>query len=74
MASAFAHVHWDAPETTTAEREAQKQYWLEHSEPTVEAMMLDSKASEIDRLERPEVRAAAASPANERTFSLPVSA
>lgn len=42
-----------------AEREAQKKYWAEHStEPTVEAMMLDSKASEIDRLERPEVRAA----------------
>jgi hypothetical protein len=39
-----------------AEREAQKKYWSEHStEPTVEAMMLDSKASEIDRLERPEV-------------------
>lgn len=41
------------------EREAQKKYWSEHStEPTVEAMMLDSKASEIDRLERPEVRTA----------------
>lgn len=41
-----------------AEREAQKKYWSEHStEPTVEAMMLDSKASEIDRLERPEVLA-----------------
>lgn len=38
------------------EREVQHQYWLEHSqEPTVEAMMLDSKASEIDQLERPEV-------------------
>lgn len=45
--------------TTTmsaSEREAQKSYWLEHStQPTVEAMMLDSKASEIDQLERPEV-------------------
>lgn len=42
---------------TTAERAAQKSYWLEHSsQPTVEAMMLDSKASEIDQLERPEVR------------------
>lgn len=40
----------------TAERAAQKSYWLEHSsQPTVEAMMLDSKASEIDQLERPEV-------------------
>jgi hypothetical protein len=42
---------------TVEEREAQKQYWLEHSaQPTVEAMMLDSKAAEIDQLERPEVR------------------
>lgn len=39
------------------ERALQHSYWLEHSkEPTVEAMMLDSKASEIDQLERPEVR------------------
>lgn len=38
------------------ERTAQKSYWMEHSsEPTVEAMMLDSKAAEIDQLERPEV-------------------
>jgi hypothetical protein len=44
------------------EREAQKKYWSEHStEPTVEAMMLDSKASEIDRLERPEVKKATCS-------------
>ena len=42
---------------TVEEREAQKQYWMEHSaKPTVEAMMLDSKAAEIDQLERPEVR------------------
>lgn len=41
---------------TSSEREAQKTYWIEHSsEPTVEAMMLDSKAAEIDQLERPEV-------------------
>jgi phosphoethanolamine N-methyltransferase len=46
---------------TKSEREAQKQYWAEHStEPTVEAMMLDSSASEIDRLDRPEVRTAVA--------------
>jgi hypothetical protein len=39
------------------ERDVQKQYWLEHSsEPTVEAMMLDSNAAEIDKSERPEVR------------------
>mmetsp|Transcript_33320 Transcript_33320/g.60218 ORF Transcript_33320/g.60218 Transcript_33320/m.60218 type:complete len:262 (-) Transcript_33320:993-1778(-) len=38
------------------ERDVQKAYWAEHSKsPTVEAMMLDSKASEIDRLERPEM-------------------
>jgi hypothetical protein len=45
-------------ETASAERHAQKTYWLQHSsQPTVEAMMLDSKASEIDQLERPEVSA-----------------
>lgn len=43
---------------TAEEREAQKAYWLEHStEATVEAMMLDSKAADIDKLERPEVTA-----------------
>jgi hypothetical protein len=42
---------------TKAERDVQKQYWLEHStEPTVEAMMLDSNAAVIDQMERPEVR------------------
>lgn len=40
----------------TSERVVQKEYWEMFSkEPTVEAMMLDSKASEIDQLERPEV-------------------
>jgi len=43
--------------TPAAERDAQKTYWEQHSKvPTVEAMMLDSKAAEIDRMERPEVR------------------
>ncbi|URE23929.1 phosphoethanolamine N-methyltransferase [Musa troglodytarum] len=38
------------------EREAQKSYWMEHSSDlTVEAMMLDSRASELDKEERPEV-------------------
>ncbi|KAJ8427415.1 hypothetical protein Cgig2_000609 [Carnegiea gigantea] len=38
------------------EREVQKKYWLEHSaDLTVEAMMLDSKASDLDKEERPEV-------------------
>ena len=38
------------------EREAQRQYWKEHSgEATVEAMMLDSQAADIDKMERPEV-------------------
>lgn len=38
------------------EREVQKKYWMEHSaDLTVEAMMLDSKASDLDKEERPEV-------------------
>lgn len=44
------------PVDTASEREAQKSYWKEHSaDATVEAMMLDSQAADIDRLERPEV-------------------
>ena len=39
------------------ERDVQKSYWMEHSaELTVEAMMLDSQASDLDKEERPEVR------------------
>lgn len=38
------------------EREVQKNYWMEHSaDLTVEAMMLDSQASDLDKEERPEV-------------------
>lgn len=38
------------------EREIQKNYWIEHSaDLTLEAMMLDSKASDLDKEERPEV-------------------
>ncbi|KAI0491653.1 hypothetical protein KFK09_025913 [Dendrobium nobile] len=38
------------------ERRAQKCYWMEHSKDlTVEAMMLDSRASDLDKEERPEV-------------------
>lgn len=38
------------------EREVQKSYWMEHTaELTVEAMMLDSKAADLDKEERPEV-------------------
>ncbi|CAA2972996.1 phosphoethanolamine N-methyltransferase 1-like [Olea europaea subsp. europaea] len=38
------------------ERELQKNYWIKHSaDLSVEAMMLDSKASDIDKEERPEV-------------------
>ncbi|CAD5190557.1 unnamed protein product [Musa acuminata subsp. malaccensis] len=38
------------------EREVQKSYWMEHSRDlTLEAMMLDSRASELDKEERPEV-------------------
>lgn len=40
-----------------SERQMQMSYWKEHSgEATVEAMMLDSKAADIDKLERPEAR------------------
>lgn len=53
------------------ERHAQKQYWQEHSsQPTVEAMMLDSKAAEIDQLERPEVLATLGSVAGKRVLEL----
>lgn len=39
------------------ERQEMKQFWEEHSKTaTVEEMMLDSKASEIDQQERPEVK------------------
>ncbi|KAI9114028.1 hypothetical protein K1719_015279 [Acacia pycnantha] len=38
------------------ERQVQKTYWIEHSaDLSVEAMMLDSKASDLDKEERPEV-------------------
>ncbi|KFK39125.1 hypothetical protein AALP_AA3G204100 [Arabis alpina] len=38
------------------ERDIQKNYWIEHSvDLTVESMMLDSKASDLDKEERPEV-------------------
>ncbi|KAJ9708448.1 hypothetical protein PVL29_000474 [Vitis rotundifolia] len=38
------------------ERDVQKSYWMEHSaELTVEAMMLDSQASDLDKEERPEL-------------------
>lgn len=38
------------------ERQIQKNYWVEHSvDLTVEAMMLDSMASDLDKEERPEV-------------------
>ncbi|XP_010533969.1 PREDICTED: phosphomethylethanolamine N-methyltransferase [Tarenaya hassleriana] len=38
------------------EREIQKSYWMEHSaDLTVEAMMLDSRAADLDKEERPEV-------------------
>lgn len=45
---------------TESERAQQKAYWAEHSsEATVEAMMLDSQAADIDKMERPEVGAGA---------------
>ncbi len=43
-------------EMSEEERLTQKAYWQEHSQnATVEAMMLDSKAADIDKMERPEV-------------------
>lgn len=40
-----------------SERKVQLQYWVEHTpdQPTVETMMLDSQAKDIDCMERPEV-------------------
>ena len=39
------------------ERKVQKSYWEEHSKDlTVESMMLDSRAADLDKEERPEVR------------------
>lgn len=41
---------------TEQEREVQKNYWSEHSaDLSLEAMMLDSKASDLDKEDRPEV-------------------
>ncbi|KAJ1394241.1 S-adenosyl-L-methionine-dependent methyltransferase [Sesbania bispinosa] len=38
------------------ERDVQKTYWIQHSvDLSIEAMMLDSKASDLDKEERPEV-------------------
>ncbi|KAL2899412.1 Phosphoethanolamine N-methyltransferase [Bienertia sinuspersici] len=38
------------------ERDVFKKYWIEHSlDLTVEAMMLDSQASDLDKEERPDV-------------------
>jgi hypothetical protein len=43
----------------------QKAYWTEHSaEPTLETMMLDTKAREIDAAERPEIMGAPRATAN----------
>jgi|APGre2960657444_1045066.scaffolds.fasta_scaffold393956_1 hypothetical protein len=39
------------------ERESMRAFWAEHSsKPSVESMMLDSQAAEIDSEERPEVK------------------
>ena len=43
-------------DTDVGHRATQKAYWTENSlDATVEAMMLDSQAATIDKLERPEV-------------------
>uniref|UniRef100_A0A6N2LFX9 phosphoethanolamine N-methyltransferase n=1 Tax=Salix viminalis TaxID=40686 RepID=A0A6N2LFX9_SALVM len=42
--------------THVEEREIQKKYWMDNiSDLSVNAMMLDSKASELDKEERPEI-------------------
>ena len=42
---------------TAEERESMRDFWREHSQTaSVQEMMLDSKATEIDAQERPEVR------------------
>ncbi|GMN46229.1 hypothetical protein TIFTF001_015407 [Ficus carica] len=52
MAAAATHANG----VGEAEREIQKTYWTEHSaDLTLESMMLDSKASDLDKEERPEV-------------------
>lgn len=52
MAATAAHANGEGE----AEREIQKTYWTEHSaDLTLESMMLDSKASDLDKEERPEV-------------------
>ncbi|KAL2925333.1 Phosphoethanolamine N-methyltransferase [Bienertia sinuspersici] len=39
------------------ERDVFKKYWIEHSlDLTVEAMILDSQASDLDKEERPEIK------------------
>lgn len=48
--------HASTANTVGEERQEMKSFWEEHSKTaTVEEMMLDSKASEIDLQERPEV-------------------
>ncbi|GFQ07279.1 phosphoethanolamine n-methyltransferase [Phtheirospermum japonicum] len=50
-------------ECAEQEREVQKSYWIEHSvDLTLESMMLDSKASDLDKEERPEVCVISAPP------------
>jgi len=42
--------------TSAGERDTMRDYWQEHTkEVSVNAMMLDDNAAEIDKLERPEV-------------------
>lgn len=39
------------------ERESQQRFWKQHSvKPSLESMMLDSRAKQIDEQDRPEVR------------------
>ncbi|NP_001307897.2 phosphoethanolamine N-methyltransferase 1 isoform X1 [Zea mays] len=56
MAAAAAAVNGSLDRLDVHERKAQKSYWEEHSgELNLEAIMLDSRAAELDKEERPEV-------------------
>ena len=56
MYESVSFLFWLYTIGTEEERDIQKSYWMEHSSDlTVEAMMLDSKASDLDKEERPEV-------------------
>jgi len=52
------------------ERAAQESFWKQHSQPTCEAMFLDSRAKDIDALDRPEILGALGSVADKNVLEL----